>query len=376
MVQKIEKGRIWIHCISVGESIAAKSLCESLLQSHKLIITCTTASGREQLNRMYKKQIENKLVLISYIPVDIPVCNKLALSKWNPSQVIFVETDIWPNICRICHNKKIPIKLINARLSVKSFNGYKKLGAFFKQTLNCFDVVATQFELDAEHFIKLGLSKNKVSVVGSIKADIDFDPVEYEEIIRRKKLIKRPVWIAASTHDPEELNVLSIHKKILTLYPNALLIIAPRHPNRFVEVDELIKRYSFKYEKRSKSELIPEDVNVFLADSIGELLRWMLISDLVFMGKSLNAIGGHNPLEPAYLSKPIISGVNVMNFENIYRSLEKNNGAILVNDSDELYTNIISLFEDRKKLTEMGHNAKQSYEQFSGALARTLKLIH
>ena len=376
LVAQVEEGRIWIHCISVGESIAAKPLCQSLLKTHKLIITCTTASGREQLNRMYQKQIKDNLILVSYIPVDVSIFNKIALTRWQPSQVIFVETDIWPNICRICQFKNIPLKLINARLSVKSFNGYKKLGHFFTQTINCFDVVAVQFDLDAEHFINLGLVKDKIKITGSIKADISIDPGEYNELLQHKKQLARPIWLAASTHAPEEKSILEIHKKLLSEYPNALLIIAPRHPNRFNEVSDLIKNWPYKFEKRSVSERISPEVSVYLVDSIGELLRWMVISDLVFMGKSLNAKGGHNPLEPAYLKKPIISGQNVNNFQNIYSSLESNKGAIIVKDSDELYENVRSLIDNKKRLDEMGDNAQQCYQYFSGALQKTIKLIH
>ncbi|MCJ8313284.1 MAG: 3-deoxy-D-manno-octulosonic acid transferase [Saccharospirillaceae bacterium] len=376
LVRHVKKGRIWIHCISVGEAIAAKALCESLLEKNKLIITCTTASGREQLNRMYVNQIQDDLILVSYIPVDVSIFNNLALRRWRPSQVIFVETDIWPNICRICKNNKIPIKLINARLSIKSFNGYRKLGSFFTATINCFDIIATQFKTDADHFIKLGLLKNKIHITGSIKADIAFDQTQRSNLMQLKESMNRPVWLAASTHSPEELTVLDIHKQILKLYPEALLIIAPRHPNRFNEVADIISSNSFNYTKRSTTLNIPKHVNVYLADSIGELLRWMVISDVVFMGKSLDVMGGHNPLEPAYLSKAIISGGNVSNFENIYGLLEQKNGAVLINSSDELFECVSSLINDDVRREQLGKNANDCYKEFSGALSRTLVLIH
>ncbi|BCE00255.1 3-deoxy-D-manno-octulosonic acid transferase [Marinicellulosiphila megalodicopiae] len=374
-VPRCNKGRIWIHCISVGESIAAKPLILQLVKNQKLIITCTTASGRKQLENMFPDEIFNNKIIISYIPIDYPLIIKYVLKQWQPSHVIFVETDIWPNICKICHSQKIRLSIINARMSDKSFLGYSKLGTFFANTLKCFNLIAVQYEKDAHYFLKLGAKTECIKVTGSIKADLNFDKTLRDKYEGEKRKINRPVWISASTHSPEEKISLDCHKEILKLYPNALLILVPRHPNRFVEVENLIRKSEFVFSKRTDNQSIKKEDQVFLADSIGELMNWLILSDVVFMGKSMGCNGGHNPLEAAYLAKPIVTGKGTENFQDIYNVLKINNGALIINSPEELFKSISNFFNDPHLASTIGVNARETYDEFSGALNKTLTLI-
>lgn len=318
---------IWIHAVSVGESIAAIPLIKELKKQNPalpILVTTTTSTGAEQIAKL------GELVEHRYMPIDFGFAVKGFLKAIRPKQMLIIETELWPNTLRTVHDSEIPITVVNARLSEKSCKNYAKVQPLFNLLVPCLDKVLCQTESDAERFKRLGVEKNKLFVTGSIKFDIQIseEVKEKGKALRTELGIKRPIWIAASTHKGEDEQVLEAHKKILESHPNALLVLVPRHPERFDNVFELCQKLGFDAARRTSRTEVTESTQVYLGDTMGEMLVLMGAADICFMGGSLvgDKVGGHNVLEPIALGLPVINGPSYFNFKDIveeFRSLNK-----------------------------------------------------
>ena len=371
-VQKINAPVIWIHCVSVGEFRASITLIDTLIKQHpqhKILVTTTTPTGSSALKQHYKNQ-----VLHYYFPFDLSLIVKRYIKRVNPDLCILMETEIWPNLIHALKQRNISSILINARLSRRSLEKYQKFTPkLISKTLNQLTLIATQNQNSATRFIQLGVVENKVINTGNIKFDLN--PTANSATTETLKQIigPRKVITFASTHAGEEAQIIKHYVKVKEQI-DALLVIIPRHPERFNEVEKLAKNADLTVARRSNAT--PNNTaQILLGDSMGEMLSYFAISDIVFMGGSLNQTGGHNMLEPAAHSKAIIFGPNVFNFAEISADLLNNQASIQVQNAQALFTQIISLLGNSQQLEVLGKNAKQYFDSQKGAVKKIAKLI-
>jgi 3-deoxy-D-manno-octulosonic-acid transferase len=356
----------WIHCVSVGEFLAARVLIDALLSTHKILITTTTQTASDQVLKTYSTQ-----VMHLYFPFDCPDIIQRFIRRIRPEKVLIMETEIWPNLLHYLHKKQIPSFIINARLSEKSFKKYHKYPNFSRETLNKISKILTQDTQSQARFSKLGVEKNILETVGNIKFD-QKSVVDAHTIKQLKSFIgARQVVCFASTHENEEAQIFKAYLKNPF---SALLLIIPRHPERFELVYELAKSQNLSIVKRSQISTSC-NTQVLLGDSMGEMMQYFSLSDVVFMGGSLNLTGGHNMLEPAALSKAILFGNNVFNFTKIAHELLQKNAAYQVQNADELLQKIHCLLNDSDIKESLGNNAKNYFQSQQGALAKILMHI-
>lgn len=366
------KDCIWIHSVSVGETMAAEPLVKELLNRHpneNFVITTTTPTGSDVVKRLYG-EYEN--VHHMYIPYDImPFINSFFV-KVNPKMLLIIETEIWPNILNKCFAEDIPVVITNARLSKKSMRNYTKI-PFGKEFLfKNISQINAQTEKDAKRFCSLGVDKNKIFVTGNLKYSmITPENLESEMLSLKESLAGRPIWIAGSTHQGEEEIILNAHKEILKTLPQSLLIIVPRHKERFSKIEKLIANELFSYQKRSvyKNEIF-DHTQVYLGDTMGELLHLYHISNIAFVGGSIIENGGHNLLEPAALAKPIVSGTSLYNFSQISKELTRNKALVRVKNHEDLAKNIINIFQDAKLFEQMSSGSLKTFEANSDVLEK------
>ncbi|RBM71274.1 lipid IV(A) 3-deoxy-D-manno-octulosonic acid transferase [Vibrio paracholerae] len=364
---------IWIHAVSVGETIAVSPLVRKLKQQHPdtpILITTTTATGAEQAAKL------SDVAEHRYMPFDFPFALKRFIKTINPSQLLIMETELWPNTLFCVAQANIPISIINARLSERSCQRYANVRALFTTLANNLHQILCQYPSDAERFIRLGVPPEKVKVTGSIKFDIEISPstIEQGNQLRQQLGYARPIWIAASTHKGEDEQILAAHKAVLKSYPEALLILVPRHPERFNEVFELCLQ-SFKTQCRTsvQSSLLDKETQIFLGDTMGEMLILLQATDICFMGGSLlgDKVGGHNVLEPAALGKAILTGPSYFNFKEIVQELVQNDGCIIVN-AKELARQVITLIDEKDIRTTLGINAIETVIKNRASIQKTL----
>ena len=294
------------HCASVGEVLAATPLIKALQKAHpnlNILITCNTPTGREQILSQFKNT-----VACSYLPIDFPFATARFLKRIKPQALCILETELWPNLMAISHKKNIPVLVINARLSEKSQQGYQKVAKLTHIIMRSITVLASHNKTDAKRFIELGFEASKSHVTGSIKFDITPSEEQLANVLNLKQLYssnERFVWVAGSTHPVEHELVLSAHQELLKKQPNALLIIAPRHPEQFDKVAELLTQNPLSFSRRSQNNYNNEQI--LLADTLGELQCLYGAANVSFIGGSLIRRGGHNPLESAAFSVGVIT---------------------------------------------------------------------
>ena len=368
---------IWIHAVSLGEAIAATPLIKEIKKKYpawNIVVTTTTATGSQRILQTFN----NNEVHHFYVPYDIPCIIKKFLYQTNPSLVIIMETELWPNILYYCNKRSIPILLANARLSANSFNGYKKLGRFVRNMLHDITMIAAQSELDAKRYIALGANPDRVNVVGNIKFDINITPEIIAEGVKLRGAWggnNRLIWIAASTHEGEEEQILLALQEIKASIPNILLILVPRHPERFQKVSELCRQHNFTTISYQQQEACLADTDIVVGDTIGALLGFYAAADIAFVGGSLVDIGGHNLLEPAALSLPIVTGNYLSNFQEISALLDAAKAVIYVKDHHELAANIIKLSNDSELRVVQGKSAQEVIKRNRGALNKLIQWV-
>jgi len=364
---------IWVHCVSVGEFNAARPLIDQILDiypEHKLAITTTTITGAEAVRNHYQDR-----VIHYFFPFDLPFIVGPFVNKINPVACILLETEIWPNLINNLNKKAIPVMLINARLSERSLNKYQKFSSkLVQKTINQLTLIGSQNDPSSERFLSLGALPDKVVTVGNLKFDSNEKDNPNTTQSLQQMIGQRRVVVFASTREGEEKKIIQSYVNLKDKF-DALLIIVPRHPQRFNEVFNLIVDSGLKVKRRSDGLGCDESIQVLLGDSMGELLSYYSVCDIAFIGGSLIDTGGQNMLEAAAASKPILFGPSVFNFEKIAQLFLEKDAAIQVGDADDLMKTISALLLDDTKRQKLGENAKNSFEKNRGAVDRLLKLI-
>lgn len=366
---------IWLHAVSLGEAIAATPLIRALLThfpESPLIVTNMTPTGSNYIQKTFGKQVIN-----TYVPYDIPFAIKRFLKRTRPQLVIMMETELWPNILHYCAKTNIPFLIANARLSERSAIGYNRVKSLVSSMLQQVDIVAAQSELDAQRFITLGLPAAKAKVIGNIKFDLELptDLLIQGQQLRQQWCANRPIWVAASTHQGEEDIILSAFAKIRQNIPNCLLVLVPRHPERFKQVADLCLKHHYCISLRSTNEKITTKTAIIIGDTLGELTLMYAACDLAFVGGSLVPTGGHNLLEPAALGIPALTGPYTHNFVEANRLLQSAGAVIQVTSSDDLAANVNRLLLNTPERIAIGARAKRLVDENRGALARLLLLV-
>ncbi|EGR4342660.1 3-deoxy-D-manno-octulosonic acid transferase [Vibrio cholerae] len=363
---------IWIHAASVGETLAVTPLIKQIKQrspNTPILLTTTTPTGAEQAEKL-ADWVEHR-----YTPIDFSFAVRGFLHRVRPCQLIIVETELWPNTLHTVAKAGLPITLVNARLSEKSYRGYQRIRLFFNSMAKPLSLVLCQFADDAQRFIQLGVAETKIKITGSIKFDVNITDqvIDQGEALRTALGNHRPIWIAASTHQGEDEIVLAAHQEILKQHPNALLILVPRHPERFAAVHKLAASL-FSVQTRSSQQTITSDTQVYLGDTMGEMLVLLGASDVCFMGGSLvgKKVGGHNLLEPAALAKPIITGPSFYNFTDITHALINAHACVIADQSESITKQVNHWFSDAQERQQCGKNALAIVMQNRGALENTL----
>jgi|WetSurMetagenome_2_1015567.scaffolds.fasta_scaffold17386_2 3-deoxy-D-manno-octulosonic-acid transferase len=365
--------RIWIHAVSFGEVQASVPLIKALQQkysSYDFLITTMTPTGAQQAKTLFGETITHL-----YLPYDLWHASFLFVDRTKPTLGIIIETELWSNLFHACKKRHIPLFLINARLSEKSFQKYQQfIPSLTKQTLKCLTHIAAQTIDDKRRLEQLGA--NNINITGNLKFDIEISNSIFEKATElRKDIENRPIWIAASTHEGEETIILNVHRQIQRTIPNVLLVLVPRHPERFNQIFQLCEQREFKTSRRSLSQKISEKTDIYLGDTMGELLILYAAADVAFVGGSLIPRGGHNLIEPAMLGKPILTGQFVFNFTDITKHLLETNAAVQILDEQQLVKNVLFLLINPFDRQQMGYRGKTFVESNRGALEKVLKLI-
>ncbi len=377
---------IWIHAVSVGEAMAVKHLREELKErfpQKKFVISTVTATGNK-----IARNIAGEKDLVLYLPLDFSWIVRGVISKVNPSLFVIAETEIWPNLISCLYEKKIPIVLVNARISDRSFGKYLLAKSLLKPLLNKVSVFCAQTQVDVERLLKLGVLPDKVVRTGNMKFDIrvqDYAALKKDYADYRIKFglgIKEKLFTAASTHPGEEEEILKAYLKVSGLFSDVRLLIAPRHPERSETVEKLINKYgelkAYRISRLSRMDTVSNDARkkpVFILDTVGQLMYFYAISDIVFVGGSLVKKGGHNILEPASLGKPVIFGRYMFNFRDISELFLKNNAGIMVKDGVELEEKLRMLLGDKEKAFQLGRAGRELILENQGAAVRNAETI-
>lgn len=367
---------ICFHCVSVGETLAAVPLIKQIQQQYpeiQITITTTTPTGSARVRAAFGDSIFHV-----YLPFDTPGSIKRFFNKVKPRLLVIMETELWPNLLYRAKRQQCRTILANARLSARSANGYaNKITTLSKGMMEDITHIAAHHRDDGVRFCQLGLNPDKLSVIGSIKFDIHIDSnlTKQAKQLKQQWAQERPILVAGSTHNGEEQQILAAFQQIKQQRPDLLLILVPRHPERFDQVEKLIEKAQLSMVKRSTGQDPDDNIDIVLGDTMGELMLFWAMSDVAFVGGSLVDRGGHNPLEPAAFSVPVVTGQHIFNFSAIYQLLQKHKGVVMVEDSDSLAQTVLDLLQDQSQRLYIGDNASMVVEQNRGAMARLFHQI-
>lgn len=366
---------LWIHAVSLGEVNAAVPLIEALMQKYgdsPFVITTVTPTGSARVLQLFGDRVFHV-----YLPYDLTTAVRRFLDRVRPRLAVIMETEIWPNLFMTCEERDISIVIANARLSAKSLRGYWPIQPLARRAIRCASFIAAQSVSDGDRLHALGAPTERLAVVGNLKFDMDVpaDVVERGREFRAAAGADRPVWIAASTHEGEELAVLKAHAEVLRRFPDAMLLVAPRHPERFKALATACKAFGFRTATRSEEGTADRAKQCFVIDSMGELLRFYAAADVAFVGGSLVEVGGHNLLEPAALARPVIVGPHTFNFAEVTEDLIKAGAVMRIPDSDALGPAVVRLLSRDIERRTMGEAAHRVMERERGAVERTMAIV-
>lgn len=382
---------VWVHAVSVGEVLAALPLIEALLAQHGergVWVTTTTPTGSARVRAAFGARVWH-----SYLPYDLPSALSRFLRRVQPGRLVIMETELWPNLFAACAARGVPLVVANARLSQRSFRRYMRIRGFVAATLAACSRIAAQSKADARRFKTLGASPNRVETMGNLKFEVSLpgEQIQAGRQLRQRLGAERPVWIAASTHEGEELAALHAHQAVLDVLPEAVLILVPRHPQRFDEIWSLLRDSGLSAERRSRLQALDRlsagtqgddeavhdvrDTQVLLGDSMGEMYYYLAAADLAFVGGSLARVGGHNVLEPAALGLPVLFGPHMSNFAAARGLLLRLGAAEEVEDAADLAGEVASLLADPARSAQMGRAGEAAVAGNRGALARLLATL-
>lgn len=366
---------ICIHAVSVGEVLSTGPLIPRLREIYpgaRFIVTTFTSTGAEMVGRRLDDDVRHL-----YFPWDLPWAVHRFLRCVQPDLMLIMETEIWPNFYAACYENHIPLIMVNARISPRSYSGYARFPRLIGDALACVNRVAAQTRVDAERFIRLGAPPDRVEVVGNLKFDIQVAQSvgEQGQALRRKFSNDRLIWVAASTHAGEEEIVLAAHAVVMQAFPRSLLILAPRHPEQFDQVAQQCVAAGFTTVRRSGGITPTRDTQVFLLDTLGELLPYYASADVAFVGGSLVPAGGHNLLEPASLGLPLLTGPHTCNFTEVIEYLAAPGALRVAQDAAMLAAQVRELLGDANLRHTMGEEARRVCATHKGAAERVVRLV-
>jgi 3-deoxy-D-manno-octulosonic-acid transferase len=375
----LKSGGIIVHAASVGEVIALKPFITKLITQYpNLAITVTTftPTGSAQVIKLFGAKVQH-----CYLPLDNIISTQLFLQRLKPQAMVFMETELWPNLIAQCQAKKIKLLLVNARLSDKSMRSYQKINWLITPTIQRFDKILTQSQVNQDNYLAMGANAEQCELSGNLKFDISLNADVAAKQTELASLIieKRNIWLIASTHPGDEALALQAFELVKQQASSALLIIVPRHPERFEQVTKLAEDAGNQVLKRSKKQTVALNTNVWIIDTLGELLAACALADVVTMGGSFTNIGGHNPLEPALFHKPIIVGPNMSNFKEILLQLISAQAIVQIAENDAmpqtLATEVLRLLSDSTAAQLLGKNAYQVVQVNQGATQHSLTAL-
>lgn len=366
---------IWVHAVSVGEVQASLPLVRALLRDypdHAVLLTTMTPTGAAQVKKSLGNQVTH-----CYLPYDFPGATARFLKQVQPQFGLILETELWPNLLRQCRRRGIPVMLVNARLSKRSARGYFRLGVLTRDMLSDLTFIAAQGKADARRFIALGAPAERVRIAGNLKFELELPTglAAQAMTLRRQWGEQRPLWIAASTHEGEEEQVLAAFKQIQQARPKALLLLVPRHPERFSRVRRLCQQRGFTIQCRSEQRGCNPATEVFIGDTMGELPLFFAASDVAFIGGSLVPKGGHNPLEPAALERVVIFGPYMFNFKEISQRLLAAGAALQIKTSQDLAGAVLHYLGNPQLRAKAGKAGYRVIAQNQGTTNKLLQLI-
>lgn len=366
---------VWVHAVSMGEVNAAAPLVNALLASdpsRRVLVTTITPTGSDRVRALWGDRVEHV-----YLAYDLSGAVRRFLGHFRPRIALVLETELWPNLLFCCRDAGVPAYIVNARLSERSLRGYRVLRPLLSRALGTLRRVVAQSQGDAERFVRLGAPPGRVVVAGNLKYDIaiDVDALTRAAGEFRARIGNRPVWIAASTHPDEEEPVLEIHRRLRERWPDLLLLWAPRHPERFRPVTQRCVEAGWRVATRTLTRWPDPDDAVFVVDTMGELQLFYACADVAFVGGSLQAIGGHNLLEPAAVGTPAVTGPHLHNFADVARQLREAGVLRVGADAGEVRAHLEGLLADDQGRRRMGGIARRLVEEGRGALQRTLEVI-
>jgi len=369
------EGSIWIHAVSLGEVNAAVPLIEALMRRYgasPFVITTVTPTGSARVLQLFGDRVFHV-----YLPYDLTTAVRRFLDRIKPRLAVIMETEIWPNLFMTCADRDIAIVIANARLSEKSLRGYWPIQPLARRAIRCASFIAAQSTSDNERLHALGAPTQRLAIVGNLKFDMNVpaDVVDLGREFRASAGADRPVWIAASTHEGEEMIVLKAHAEVLRRFPDALLLVAPRHPERFKGLATACKAFGFRTATRSEDGNADRTKQCFVVDTMGELLRFYAAADVAFVGGSLVPVGGHNLLEPAALARPVVVGPHTFNFAEVTEDLIKAGAVMRIPDGDALGPAVVRLLSRDIERRTMGEAAHRVMERERGAVERTMAIV-
>jgi len=373
--ESVRARSIWVHAVSVGEVQAGVPLVEALLKRFPdipLVLTTVTSTGRARAEALFGSRAD-----VRYVPIDLPGSVRRFFQRVQPQLAIILETEIWPNLYHRCGRLGVPLVLASARISPRSVSSYRRLVGLFRETLSHGIFIAAQSAEDAERFVSIGANPARTHVVGNIKFDFGYPPdMESRGRELRKWLgTDRPVWVAGSTHDTEEEMLIDAHALVRQRFPAALMVLVPRHPPRFSDVAGLLRSRGVPFVTRTSQQDVTPDTEVYLLDTLGELPAFYSAGDVAFVGGSLVPIGGHNLLEPAALSLPIVAGPHNFNSADIAQMLVEHGAVRIVDDAAQLAAVVTELFADPATRAVMGASGRKAMDGNRGAVARLMQFL-
>lgn len=378
-----KRGGIVIHGASVGEILALKPFINECLQAFNdvpITVTTFTPTGSEQVQKIFGDRVQH-----CYLPLDIWPCSTGFLNALQPSALVVMETELWPNLVAQAKQRGTKLLLINGRISDKSIGRYEKFSALIRPCLARFDQVLAQSELNQQRLIHLGANAETCHNVGNLKYDIKAgaDTAQKYQVLSPLLNVERPIWLLASSHEGDEAIALAAYRTIAKQYPDLLLVVVPRHPERFDKVVNVMQQQQISVQRRSDNLPISANTQVCVMDSLGELLAAYQFADIVTIGGTFSHIGGHNPLEPALYQKPIIVGADMANFVEVHQQMSDQQGLITLaktNDDDALSQalaeQVVTLLGDESTAAKLGRNAYQVVQANQGCCERTFAALN
>ena len=358
---------LWVHAASVGEVITAAPVIRQMradYPSHTLVVTTMTATGAERVKSLFGNSVVHH-----FLPIDYPGAMKRFVRSLSPELLVLAETELWPNMLYAASEHNVPVVMINARLSDKAFSRYARFHQLTRDMLIRINWIAAKSGEDAKRFRSLGVPPKRISVAGALKFDLTVSDKQRDTgAALRQQIGQRPVWIAASTHEGEEQAVLEAHRQLLKVKPEALLLLVPRHPQRFDDVAKACgMAFPAAVARRSHDDAITTATRVYVGDTMGELIALYAASDIAFVGGTLVPVGGHNLLEPAALGVPVLSGPHVNNLQEIADVMAAHQARREVNDALTLGHVLIELFSNDQSRQRLGETGRQVVERNKGA---------